>query len=183
MVWFLNWLSMRSGTDAELLPASLVAVIVYVPSKSLLRSVSVRFNRLPLNMPVRLEKVAVTESVGMVMFIPCTLSKLQFMFCVLTAGEASKMTKDTVTCKNSRPTTLCWTCLTVGGTEEEREGREWVSTFMVVTISPSRAIALLFHCRIKVYEQPSPSLQGQHHCGVWYDAFGGSTVPLVQYLV
>ena len=89
---------------------------MYVPSKLLLRSVSVRFNRLPLNMPVRLEKVAVTESVGMVMF-PCTLSKLQFMFCVLTVGEASKMAKATVTCKNSRPTTLPWTCLTVGGTE------------------------------------------------------------------
>ena len=100
-----------------MLPASLVAVIVYVPSKSLLRPDNMRINLSSLKTPVRLEKEVVRELDGMLTLVVCTLLKLQCILCAWTAGEASKMTKAKVTCISSKPTTLPRTGCTVGGTE------------------------------------------------------------------
>ena len=66
---------MNSKRDAEVIPASLVAVIEYVPSKLLFRLETVRLNRSSLNIPVRLEKLVITESVGMLKLVPCTSIK------------------------------------------------------------------------------------------------------------
>ena len=109
---------MTSTTSEESLPASLVAIIVYVPSKALFKPERVRFNRSPLNTPVRLvEKLVIILSVGMLKEIPFKSVKVQRMLSVCTSGEASKMTKDTVTLISWIPTILSWTVSTVGGTE------------------------------------------------------------------
>ena len=109
---------MMSVKSEESLPASLVAVVVYVPSKALFKPERVRFNRSPLNTPVRfVEKLVIILSVGMLKEFPFKSVKVQWMFCVSTSGEASKMTKDTVTLISWIPTILSWTASTVGGTE------------------------------------------------------------------
>ena len=70
---------------------------MYMPSKSLLRSERVRLSRSPLNTPMRLEKVVVVESVGMLKLLPFKSLKVHWMFPVCTSGEAPEMVKDKVT--------------------------------------------------------------------------------------
>ena len=66
---------------------------------------------------MRLEKVVVVESVGMLKLLPFTSLKVHWMFPVFTSGVASKMMKDRVTLISSIPTILPWSVCTVGGTE------------------------------------------------------------------
>ena len=107
---------MTSVTSEESLPASLVAIIVYVPSKLLSKPERVRFSRSPVNTPVRLvEKLVIILSVGMLKVFKSV--KVQRMFCVCTSGEAFKMTKDIVTLISWIPTILSRIPSTVGGTE------------------------------------------------------------------
>ena len=108
---------MTSSTTAESLPASLVAVIVYMPSNLLFRPERVRLNRSQLKLPVRLEKLVVRELVGMLKLFPFKSLKVHWMFSVWTSGEASEMVKAKVTLIISIPTILFWTACTVGGTE------------------------------------------------------------------
>ena len=109
---------MTSTTSDESLPASLVAIIVYVPSKTLIKPERVRFNLSLLNTPVRLvEKLVIILSVGMLKEFPFKFVKVQRMFCVCTSGEASKMAKDTVTLISWLPTILSLKDSTVGETE------------------------------------------------------------------
>ena len=90
---------------------------MYVPSKSLFRPERVRLNG-SLNIPIRLEKVVVRESVGMSKLFPFTSVKVHWMFSVWTSGEAPEMVKAKVTLIISIPTILLWTACTVGGTKE-----------------------------------------------------------------
>ena len=108
---------MTSSTTAESLPASLVAIIVYMPSKLLFRPERVRFNRSPLKLPVRLEKLVVRELVGMLKLFPFKSLNVHWMLSVWTSGEAPEMVKAKVTLIISIPTILLWTACTVGGTE------------------------------------------------------------------
>ena len=112
---------MTSSTVAESLPASLVAVIVQVPSKSLVRPERVRLSRSLLNTPMRLEKVVIRKLVGMLKLFPFKSLKVHWMFSACTSGEVSEMVKVKVTLIPWIPTILPWTawCLgsTVGGTE------------------------------------------------------------------
>ena len=108
---------MTSSTTAESLPAPLVAVIVYVPSKLLFRPKRVRLNRSPLKLPVRLEKVVVKELVGMLKLFQFKSLKVHWMFSVWTSGESPEMVKAKVTLISLIPTILLWTACTVGGTE------------------------------------------------------------------
>ena len=89
---------------------------MYVPSKSLFRPERVRLNRSPLNTPIRLEKVVVRESDGMLKLFPFKSLKVHWMFSAWTSGEASKIVKAKVTLIISIPTILLWTACTVGGT-------------------------------------------------------------------
>ena len=132
---------MTSTTSEESLPASLVAIIVYVPSKALFKPERVRFNRSPLNTPVRLvEKLVIILSVDMLKDFPFKSVKVQRMFCVCTSGEASKMTKDTVTLKSWIPTILSWTASTVGGTEGRGGETQHVLT--------AQQLVMCFVCKI-----------------------------------
>ena len=115
---------MTSSTVSEVLPASLVAVIVKVPSKPLVRPERVRLSRSLLNTPMRLEKVVVRRLVGMLKLFSFKSLKVHWMFSVCTSGEASEMVKVKVTLLSWIPTTLPWTACTVGGTEEEEEEEE-----------------------------------------------------------
>ena len=114
---------MSNNRDAEVLPASLVAVIKYVPSKSLFRPERVRFIRSLLNTPVRLEKLVVRESTGMLKLVPSTAMNVHWMFPGRTSGEAPEMTKAKVTFISSKPTIHPRTASTVGGTEGRGEGK------------------------------------------------------------
>ena len=118
---------MTSSRVAESLPASLVAVNTYMPSKSLVRPRRVRLSRLLLKFPITLEKVVVRELVGMLM-LPFKFTKFHWMFSVCTSGEASEMVKFKVTFISWIPTILPWTACTVGGTEGqggEGKGEKW----------------------------------------------------------
>ena len=120
---------MTSEMSEESLPASLVAIIVYVPSKALFKPERVRFSRSSLNTPARLvEKLVIILSVGMLKVFPFKSVKVQRMLSVCTSGEASKMTKDTVTLISWIPAILSRTASTVGGTEGRRGGTQRVMT-------------------------------------------------------
>ena len=97
---------MTSSTVAESLPAALVAVTVYTPSKPLFKLERVRLNRSPLKTPVRLEKVVAVELVGMSKLFPFTSLNVHWMLCGCTSLEAFEMVKAKVTLISSIPTIL-----------------------------------------------------------------------------